>query len=473
MLSLININSSVNDYNSSKYVDGPMRKKLESGGAFTFPIGNGDRYGKLEIISTTSSGSQFWGTQYYDDNPDNNTSLDTSEYENSLERVSGNEYWRVNGPGSGSAQNKIRWDSYSLLPAMTDDRPNDLKMVEWITSATPSQWEIVSPATVTDNGVNDGTITSDDKLDLNGDHYFTLGTTIETSLPSAGFLTQDTAVCDNGDPVTLRVQLAGGEPPWTIYVWDDNNSTTITESNINSEEYSFDVTPGATNTYTIDSVSDNAGITSSATIFGDPVTVTVNSLPQNYTLSGGANICSNDSTELQLNGSQTGIDYEVYRDDGSIQLVNVISGTGSSLSLGYYQTAGDYTVTAVNPSTGCTRDMGVETITLTQAPDPEPTAAIGSVCFDNGATVDTLDANDVEGVGDSFTWSPDSSLTLNIEGDTAYYQPDWNPKSVSVERWFKVTVEGNGCSATDSLNIELFRKPETGNQYYVPNEFDQ
>jgi hypothetical protein len=482
ILSLTNINSSVNGYGSSNYVDGPMRKKLESGGTFTFPVGDGDRYGKLEIISTTSSGSQFWEAEYYDDNPHNNPTLDTSEYENTLARVSGNEYWRVNGPGTGTARNRIRWDSYSLLPAMTDDRPNDLKMVEWITSATPSQWEIVSPSTVVDNGVNDGTITSDNKLSLDGDHYFTIGTTVETSLPSAGFLTQDTAVCDNGNPVTLRVQLAGGEPPWTIYVWDDNNSTTITETPINTEEYSFDVTPLATNTYTIDSVSDNAGVTSSATIFGDPVTVTVNPLPQNYILSGGANICSNDSTELQLDGSQSGIDYEIYWDDGvTKQLVNVISGTGGSpLSLGYYNKEGSYTVTAVNSTTGCSRDMsggdGVENISVTQTPDPNPTAAKGAACFANGATVDTLDANEIYGIANvTYTWSPDSVLSFNTTGDTAYYEPTWNPNAVSVERWFKVTVTEpiQGCQGVDSVNVELFREPETGNQYYVPDDFDQ
>ena len=477
ILSLTNINSSVNGYGSSNYVNGPIRKKLESGRTFTFPVGDGDRYGKLEIISTTSSGSQYWEAEYYDDNPDNNTSLNTTDFENALERVSGNEYWRVNGPASGTAANQIRWDEFSLLPAETDDRENNMKMVEWNT--TSGQWEIVDPATVVDNGINNGTITSDNNLGMDGDHYYTLGTTESDPLPTAGFITLDTAICE-GSTATLRVEVTG-EPNFEIVVDDGSATTTYSGS---SSPITFDVNPGSTTTYTITEVtedtdgSDGGPTSSTNTIFGDPVTVTVNPLPQNFPLSGGGSICSNDSTELQLDGSQSGVDYEVYRDDGTIQLVNVVSGTGSAISLGYYQTGGDYTVTAVDVSTGCSRDIsGTETILVTQAPDPEPTAVYGSVCYADSATVDTLDANDIYGVGTSYTWSPDSVLTFintdPADQDTAYYQPTWNPKSVSVERWFKVTVSGNGCTAVDSVNVELLRKPETGNQYYVPSDFDQ
>jgi len=30
-----------------------------------------------------------------------------------------------------------------------------------------------------------------------------------------------------------------------------------------------------------------------------------------------------------------------------------------------------------------------------------------------------------------------------------------------------------GCQATDDIEIKIFRRPETGNTYYVPNDFDQ
>ena len=98
--------------------------------------------------------------------------------------VSGYEYWRVTGPSSGTSTLQIRWDDQSILPAMTDDRSSNIKMVEW----SGTQWEIVSPVTISDGGVNTGTITSDNNLTLNGDHYFTLGTTENTPLPTAGFI---------------------------------------------------------------------------------------------------------------------------------------------------------------------------------------------------------------------------------------------------------------------------------------------
>ncbi len=475
ILTLTDKDGVVNNYGDNNYVDGPMRKNIVNGGGFTFPVGDDGRYGQAVIASTETSGPQYWEAEYYNDNPHNHVTpdLDTSKREGTLEMVSGNEYWRIKGPADDSATNQVRWDSYSLLPAMTDDRENNIKMVEWITAN--DQWEIVDPATVVDNGVNDGTITSDNLLALGGDHYFTLGTTEGAPLPAAGFLTEDTSVCD-GSTVDLRVQLSGGDSPWTIYVWDDNNATTITESAINMEEYTFTVGPlSVTTTYTIDSVSDNNGVTTSATIFGDPVTVTVNPLPTDYNFVGGdTSICSSDSVELLLENSETDVNYELLENSGATGIT--VGGTGDTISFGYFNKVGSntYTLDAVNQNTGCTRSFSTsKTISVTQSPDPEPYTDTNPICYDSGIDI-PLYSNDINGVTvNSYSWTPVDSLD-NASAENPNYQPSANPNAVSVSTMFYITIQStDGCVASDSLEIELLRKPETGNQYYVPNEFDQ
>ena len=469
-------NSSVNavigaDQNS--YVNGPMRKLIIDGNNFTFPVGDGDRYGELNLISTDVTGSDYWEAEYYDETPDNNPSLNTADFEATLEKVSEYEYWRINGPGSGTARNRIRWDNYSILPAETDDRPNNLKMVEWITAN--AQWEIVDPSTVVDNGINDGTITSDNNLNLDGDHYFTFGTTEADPLPTAGFLTQDTTIC-SGSTVTLRVEVTG-DADYSIDVDDGSGTNTYTGS---SSPITFNVTPGATTTYTVTEVtedtdgSDGGPVSSTTTIFGDPVTITVDPLPAAFNLIGGGQACSGDSVELLLDDSELNVNYELFRNSAYTGIT--VGGTGDTISFGYFtdvSQSGSYEAVAVSSSGNCTQNMtGTQTVTITQRPDPEPYVDASPVCWDNGINV-PLYSNDTTGLGDTYLWSPAADLD-DDQAAVPNYQPS-NPNAVGDTTMFEVTVTEStyGCFATDSVEVIILRKPQTGNQYYVPNEFDQ
>jgi hypothetical protein len=356
---------------------------------------------------------------------------------------------------------------------MTDDRTNELKMVEWITSASPSQWEIVSPATVDDNGVNNGTITSDNNLNLDGDHFFSLGTTVSSPLASAGFVTQDTSLCvgetidlvigNSGAPDIIITINKDGAPYDTITVSSAGDTTiTIATNAILSDA----------GTYAIDSVGDSNG---PGNVFGQPVNVTVNPLPLDYSFVGGdTSICSTDSVELRLENSESGVNYELLENAGPTGIT--IGGTGDTISFGYFNAVGSntYTVDAVNQNTGCSRTLSAsKIITVTQSPDPDPTVLQDSVCYADGAMVTSLDANDVIGTADVYSWSPSGDL-IDATTATPDYQPTTNPNSVSISTWFKVTAteSGSGCSAIDSVQIRLFRKPVTGNQYYVPKDFD-
>ncbi len=86
------------------------------------------------------------------------------------------------------------------------------------------------------------------------------------------------------------------------------------------------------------------------------VTVTVNPLPTVYTVTGGGNYCAGGTgVAIELNGSTSGVNYQLY--NGSTPVGTPVPGTGSIISFGLQTAAGSYTAVAVNATTGCTRNM--------------------------------------------------------------------------------------------------------------------
>jgi len=443
---------------SSRYIQGPLRKRISNGDAYTFEVGDTSRYGKLTLSVTSPETPQYWEVQYYNNNP-HAYGYDTSSYVSPLEEISGNEFWRVKGPG-GQSHVTIRWDNLSALPAQTDDRPANLRLTEYLSG----QWEEAG-SNVTDNGPTDGTIQTDNPVDLE-EHVFTLGTREATPQATATFLTEDTTVCD-GEPIELTVELTGDpDPDWTLEVDENGTTETYTPS---SSPFTFQVTSSADGAvhegnYSIVSVSDANG---TGNVYGNDIYVAVSDFPVQYEVGGGGTICSDSSAPIGLTSSQLGVTYELY--DGGATPVQTVSGTGDSLTFGYYSTAGTYTVEAVN-SNGCRIQMtGSVDITVNQLPNPEPYANQNPVCYENNLSVN-LYANDAGGY--AYTWSPSGELNDPALANPEY-QPGTNPAAEADTTWFTVEVDNNGCVGVDSLQMILYRQPKTGNMYFVPNDFDQ
>ncbi len=469
VLSLTYFTNSISGAGSTAYVDGILSKNLGQAATFTFPVGDGGRYAPTIITNTQPSGTFDWEVEYFDANP--HATMDTNSREAGLEMVSGNEYWRVEGPASGTSPLQIRWDEHSLLPAMTDDRPNNLKMAEWITT----QWEIVTPATVTDGGINSGSILSDNSLDLDGNHYFTIGTTESTPLPAAGFLTLDTTIC-NGSTIGLRVQLTG-DPNWTIYVWDGASTTTY--SGIGSSPHTFNVSPVVNTTYTIDSVSDNIGVTTGATIFGSPVNVTVIPLPTAYNVTGGGAYCAGEAgVAVGLDNSDTGVNYELFV--GAVS-VGIWAGTGAALDFGNQTTSGTYTVEATDATGFCSQTMtGNAVVTIDPLPmanDQTPANICSSVAGENAQAVVDLTALEAsintDASGDQFEWFTDAALlndvTATANAQTIAKTINGGANSATEDFYCVVTLIATGCSDVATVTYTLYRTPETGPEYHIEN----
>jgi len=254
--------------------------------------------------------------------------------------------------------------------------------------------------------------------------------------------------------------LDGNTPGVGEGVWSIISGTGGTVETPTSPTSTFNGTNGSI--YELVWTISNGGCTSTDTVkISFPLEPTQ---PGDFTISA-ASVCQGETGIIYEVPDNPAINYNWYYSGSGV----TINGTGHSVTLDFNAsaTSGNLEVTDTNDC-GESDPRSLE-ITVNKTPNPSPIATYGSVCYDNGNTIDTLYAKD-GGVAESYNWAPDTVLT-SVE-DTAFYHPKNNPESVSVIRWIKVTATNKGCSATDSVSIELYHRPETGNQYYVPNDFD-
>jgi hypothetical protein len=482
---ILTINNSatnaVTGYGSTAYVDGPMQKLVNSGDDFVFPLGDGTRYGWMEILSTSSTSAGLWEAEYFNANPDD-AGLDTSKFVGPLQAVSGNEYWRVAGPEAGSAAfTKIRWDQNSILPAATDNRENNLVLAEW--NSGSAEWQSVGEDVV-DLGISDGNITSDNQRTL-AERYYTLGSKEVAPLPTAGFLTADTTICA-GSTISLRIQV-DGNPDFSVVVDDGTSTNTYSGS---SNYITFDATPASTITYTIVEViedTDGTPVSSTTTIWGDPVTVEVIPVPDNtfvITPSGNASYCQGSSgIEVGLDGSESGVTYQLLLDGAPIG--STAAGTGSAISFGMQTVEGTYTVQGTNQgdtNADCARLMSGSLI-LTENALPVVALSVNP-SFDRVCDGDNTEISvDFTGTGpyDFTITNGITTETVSSGGDDPYTYipltaPVWlDDGTPDTEYTYSITsiTDANGCTNTatqGSAQVTVYKVPETGPQYHISNE---
>ena len=131
-------------------------------------------------------------------------------------------------------------------------------------------------------------------------------------------------------------------------------------------------------TYTIVGTNTTTGCTNS--MIGS-VVVGINPAPSIYTLTGGGNYCAGAAgVHIGLSGSHTGVSYQVY--DGTTAVPGALTyGSGSSIDLGVYSTAGSYTVVATDGTTTCTSNMsGTAVVGINPLPAVFAVTGGGSYC---------------------------------------------------------------------------------------------
>ena len=108
--------------------------------------------------------------------------------------------------------------------------------------------------------------------------------------------------------------------------------------------------------------------------------VVISPLPAVYPITGGGNYCDlTPGTHIGLGFSTTGIDYAL-KFYGIP--VDTVSGSGTSLDFGLITVPGNYTVSALNTSTGCVADMsGSVNVGINPLPTPYNVTGGGNFCY--------------------------------------------------------------------------------------------
>ncbi|NCI49352.1 choice-of-anchor D domain-containing protein, partial [Sediminibacterium roseum] len=166
---------------------------------------------------------------------------------------------------------------------------------------------------------------------------------VTTSGSQFGFINNNT-VDLGGYYAVVTVTYSGVGTSWS---WAPGGQTTA----------SINVNPASTTTYTVTGTDAN-GCKNTASS-----TITVNPLPTQFNVTGGGNACNGAGVPVGLNGSETGVRYQLR--NGSTNVGSPVNGTGSSISFGNQATAANYTVLATNTSSGCTNMMAGNAVVTT------------------------------------------------------------------------------------------------------------
>ncbi len=174
-----------------------------------------------------------------------------------------------------------------------------------------------------------------------------------------GAISGASSVC-SGNTITLSDPNAGG-------AWSSSSPSVATVGSL-SGLVTGGLTPG---TVTI-SYSLGSGCIATKT-------VTVNSSPNAYALSGGGPYCSGSTgSVIGLSGSDAGASYQLF--NGPVAVGSAIAGTGTMFSFPPQTAVGAYTVTASNMA-GCTRNMtGTANVTISALPGVFSVSGGGSFC---------------------------------------------------------------------------------------------
>ena len=524
-----NQSSAVQGGSTTAYINGPLRRNVNSSSNAVFPVGKDGRYGALEIFGTNTAGTQYWTGEYF-----NSTPADATNLASPLQLISNNEYWSLQGVNGAETNVRLRWDDQSeIIPAGATEREK-LRVAQYL-----PPWTKVGE-NVTDVSQTEGTVETVTPISFDGTaQEFTLG--LEQTA-SAEITSGNLSECDDGTtfPVTFNVT---GDAPLEV-VLQINGANNQVYDNLAEGEHTVEFTyaelyaiAGAGDyTITIASVTDNNGL--SGIVMGTGVTLTVLETP--------APVINNGPTSVQTESTTT---YSVPETSGntyswSVSALGTIDDTSSStINVTWGSTTGTATLTLTesNPngcSTTITHDVDVRdwpvitgnfdvcagseetystpqvsghtynwavtggnitaglgtdeitvqwssqtagTIELEQGPDAgslvytskevtinSPQANAGSdtsVCYGNSIQLEASG-----GIG--YSWDPVTGLNdPNISNPVL--TPGSNPEVASVDSTYQVTVtDNNGCQATDEVVIKIHHRPETGNQYYVPNDFD-
>jgi hypothetical protein len=232
--------------------------------------------------------------------------------------------------------------------------------------------------------------------------------------------------------------------------------------------------------------------TSCSSAMSGPVTVSINPLPNAYSVTGGGSFCAGGTgVAVGIMTSNTGINYQLY--NGATMVGSPVAGTGTTLSFGNQTNAGTYTVIGTNATTGCTMNMtGSEAVSINALPTSYNVTGGGNFCSGgtgvhigiNGSNTGvsyqlyngtTMVGTAMTGTGSSLDFgavTTGGSYTVSANNTTTFCSSDMGGSaSVIVNPLptvYTVTGGGNYCSGSTGVHVGLSGS-NTGLSYQLYN----
>jgi PKD repeat protein len=269
--------------------------------------------------------------------------------------------------------------------------------------------------------------------------------------------TGPTVVCQGSSGyqyLTHSVQWA------TNYIWSVDPPTAGTISGPDTVAL-FTLAPGYLGPYTIKVRADNGCGTGT---WSQGLNATAHFTPEQFTLSEGGGYCEGaEGLEVTLDGSQEGVNYELYLDGDAAG--QVLPGTGSALDFGFQVEEGIYTCLAYTDY--CDNAMvGNAYIYMIHQPAKAgtPTGSAQECSNHNNVTYTTTGAANAT----SYAWTLSPSGAGTITGNTTTAIVDWDDSFWGLANISVVGV--NSCfsgSPSDYLSVTVNAAPQpaiTGDQ---------
>ncbi|MBN1182814.1 MAG: hypothetical protein JXB49_11040 [Bacteroidales bacterium] len=440
---------------SASFINGPLLVDLDNGFDYNWPIGEGTRFGQMGTLGISTSGTQGWKAEYVYGNP-HDDGYDTSQYDGSIAAVSHMEYWKVTGP-AGTADVRVRWDATSDMNGLSVGDINDIVIAQW----NGTLWtEVGSDVSGTD--IN-GTVSTEDAtaptFTAGQDTVFTLASYVLPG-PTAVITSTDFYLCTN-EAGYITIELTGDQPWYVIY--EINGANRDTTPAIASTPYLLPVTD--TGTYTLAGVwdaNDPSGVTSGSchVQYYTPPDVDI----ENDDPDANNIICEGDTLTFTANViSGVVINYEfILEGVGTLQ-----SGSESTYSTATL-TDGDGVFVVATSDDGCYDTSSTNYITVNPYPTPLITGD-STVC--EGYTIAYTTPN----TGNTFVWTITNGSLISDDG-LGNIIVQWDAVAVpsaSVTGYVEVEETMTGCSTNDTHQITIYRRPNTGPNYHIPNPWSE
>ena len=414
---------------SSAYISGPFSKRIFEGDDFIFPTGKGTRYGKISLYD---AGDGTWQAEYF------SSGYSSLSVTAPLTEVSASEYWHVTGPAGKQAFVELRWDALSdITPLTTQNGLTDIRVAEFDNGTT--SW--TEKGTLANGDDFDGTASTTAKMNLD-EHDYTLAS-VSALKPRAGF-TNTSDVCV-GDDLFVAFTKTAASYTFSYSISGGTNQEVTTSAN------PYTLVTSVTGRYKL--VSFTGGVVDTNSVWVRPVPV--------------AGLISDDADNAICEGQNitftaAGGDQYTFYVDGSLIQQGVSNLYSTSLL-----TNGSSVHVVVTNTEGCSDVSAPITITVYSLPLPSLTGS-QSVC--------------TEAVETYTTESGMSNYSWNVTGGTVSAGGTNTDNSVTVtwttlgSQSVSVNYENEyGCSADTptGLAVEVYRCPQTGPAYYIPNDFNE